>query len=795
MSKNIKCGIVATLLCSSTFAQNIFEGQIVDKNQKPISFAAIQIDDEEFHSDAEGKFKIEDLKKGNHLIQIDEQGYEPFSQTITFDHKQKFVFTLTFHKAYNLDEVTVLGHHHDFSTANIERVDQSYIQENYAGSLAKSLENIAGVNASGIGSSASKPIIRGLGFNRLIVTENGVKQEGQQWGADHGLEIDALNVEDIEVIKGPSALEYGNEAIAGVIKINNNNLPKKHSTSGEAKALYQSINHNYGLGFNVKSRGDQFFYKIKGSYSDYADYKTTADQIYYLNRYLPIYNKRVKNTAGRDLNAEVQVGFVGEKFRSILTLSNVNQKMGFFPGSHGIPSVDRLQDDGNSRNIEFPYQKVNHFKVISENEIRLTPKDVLKLTTSYQNNRRQELSSFHTHYANQVAPTKNPDLELDFDLSTYDSQLKFEHNHNQNFKTVIGAQAQLQANNIAGYNYLLPKYDRNIYSGFLIEEFKKGNTWKITAGLRYDYSTFKSEGYFDEFLYDYLIEKGNSAGIADYYASRSKSIDRNFSNLNGMIGVTFQPNDEWDFNFNAGTNFRLPTAIELGSNGIHHGSFRHERGDENLDVEKGIALDFKSVFHKNDWDISLSPYLYYFSNYIFLKPSGQFSILPHGGQIYQYTQSKALLIGLEFEVRKKINENFDANLVYEYLYNRQITDQNKLGNYLPFTPANNLFGQINYKINQSIGFLNNINFFANGKYTFEQDKIAQNEDITPSYFLVGIGGKTELKFNHFKANLSVQVSNLLNKNYYNHTSFYRALQLPEQARNIQVMLSVPFGKK
>ena len=180
MSKNIKCGIVATILCSSTFAQNIFEGQIVDKNQKPISFAAIQIDDEEFHSDAEGKFKIEDLKKGNHLIQIDEQGYEPFSQTITFDHKQKFVFTLTFHKAYNLDEVTVLGHHHDFSTANIERVDQSYIQENYAGSLAKSLENIAGVNASGIGSSASKPIIRGLGFNRLIVTENGVKQEGQQ---------------------------------------------------------------------------------------------------------------------------------------------------------------------------------------------------------------------------------------------------------------------------------------------------------------------------------------------------------------------------------------------------------------------------------------------------------------------------------------------------------------------------------------------------------------------------------------------------------------------------------------
>jgi iron complex outermembrane receptor protein len=795
MSINIKCSLIATLLCGTAFAQNIFEGQIVDKNQRPIPFITLTFDEKDIHTDAEGKFKIENLSKGKHHVEINEQGYEPFSQTVTFDTQQKIVFTLTFHNAYKLDEVTVLGHHHDFTTANTERVDQTFIQENYAGSLAKSLENIAGVNASGIGASASKPIIRGLGFNRLIVTENGVKQEGQQWGADHGLEIDALNVEDIEVIKGPSALEYGNEAIAGVIKINNNNLPKKNSTSGEVRALYQSINDNYALGFNLKSRGDKFFYKIKGSYSDYADYRTTADRIYYLSRYLPIYNKRVKNTAGQDINSEVQAGFVGDKFRSILTLSNVNQKIGFFPGSHGIPLVDRLQDDGNYRNVEFPYQSVNHFKAISENEFRVDTKNTIKFITSYQNNHRQEISAFHTHYGNQQAPTKNPDLELDFKLTTYDSQLKFEHNHNKNFKTIIGAQAQLQSNNVAGYNYLLPEYDRNIFSGFLIEEFKKGNTWKVNAGIRYDYATFKSQGYFDQILYDYLITQNNSPSLADYYANRSKTINKNYSNLNAMVGATYQPNDLWDFNLNFGTNFRLPTAIELGANGIHHGSFRHERGNENLDTEKGLALDFKASFHKNDWLISASPYLYYFSNYIFLKPSGQFSILPHGGQIYEYTQSKALLTGFEIEVRKKINENFDANVIYEYLYNRQIQDNNKFGYYLPFTPANNLFGQVNYNIKKSAGIFENFNFFVNGKYTFEQDKIALNEDITPSYFLVGLGGKTTVKINNFTANLSVQVSNLFNENYFNHTSFYRALQLPEQARNIQVMLGIPFGKK
>ena len=190
----------------------------------------------------------------------------------------------------------------------------------------------------------------------------------------------------------------------------------------------------------------------------------------------------------------------------------------------------------------------------------------------------------------------------------------------------------------------------------------------------------------------------------------------------------------------------------------------------------------------------MSPYAYYFSNYIFLKPSGQFSILPHGGQIYEYTQSKAILTGFEFEIRKKINPNFDVHFIYEYLYNRQIKDNNKLGNYLPFTPANNIFGQLNYSTKKEIGVIENLNFFVNGKYTFEQNKIAQNEDITSPYFLLGIGLKTSLKINNFRANLNIQASNLLNKKYYNHTSFYRALQLPEQARNIQIMLGIPFGK-
>ena len=786
--------IVTSFICCNLFAQHTISGQITDQNQKPIPYANIELNNKLYEADVKGEFNIPDLANGKYIFYIYEQGYLPITKEILLNQSQNLKFILIHDHHYKLDEVEVVAHKHDFTTGNSEHVNQEYVRENFGGSLAKSLENMAGVNASGIGSSSSKPIIRGLGFNRLLVTENGIKQEGQQWGADHGLEIDALNIEDVEVIKGPSSLEYGNEAIAGVIKIKNNQLPKNNTNLTNVSLMYQSVNNSYITSVNHQYRKNRFFYKIKGTYADYADYKTTTDKIYYLDRWMPIYNKRVKNTAGNDINLMGQVGYVDDHFRSILTVSNVYQKTGFFPGSHGIPSIDRLQHDGNYRNVDFPYQEVNHFKIISENELKLNDNNTLKFNFGFQDNLRKEKSAFHTHYSNQPVPTSNPNLELQFDLKTYDAQVKFEHIHNKYFKTIAGLQTQIQENTIAGYAYLLPKYNRNIYSGFLIEEFQKDKKWKVTAGIRYDYGTFKSDGYFDQYLYDYLIGKKYSPTIADYYAERSKDISRNFSNFNGMIGGTFQANNYWDFNLNLGTSFRLPTATELAANGIHHGSFRHERGDANLDAEKGYSVDFKATFHNNGWEISASPYLYYFDNYIFLKPSGQFSILPDGGQIYQYTQSKALLTGFEITVNKQINENLNIEAIYENIYNRQLTSNNKLSYFLPFTPPNSAYTRISYKLDESIRFLDDITFQINGKYAFEQNNYAQNEQLTNDYFLLGAGVKTKIQINNFKANLTVQGSNLLNKKYYNHTSFYRALQLPEQARNIQVMLSMPFGK-
>src|SRR5690606_4431609 len=298
-------------------------------------------------------------------------------------------------------------------------------------------------------SGASKSIIRGFGFNRVVVTQNGNKHEGQQWGADHQLEIDAFSVEQVELIKGAASIEYGNEAIGGVLNVKNDVIPDENSFSGKATLFGKSVNNAVGTSFDLRQRDQKFFYKFKGFYTDFGDYNIPTDTIIYLTRKIPIHNRRLKNTAGTEWNAFGQIGYVSENYQTIFTVSNNRNKTGFFPGSHGIPDLNRLQDDGNSRNIEYPYQQTNHFTFQNVHKWKLSKSD-FSLDVAYQNNHRQEISEFHTHFSNQTPPENDSDLELDFNLHTISSNAKLRYYFDEKHQIDIGVQLQHQSNSIKG---------------------------------------------------------------------------------------------------------------------------------------------------------------------------------------------------------------------------------------------------------------------------------------------------------------------------------------------------------
>src|SRR5690606_4746395 len=192
-------------------------------------------------------------------------------------------------------------------------------------------------------------------------------------------------------------------------------------------------------------------------------------------------------------------------------------------------------------------------------------------------------------------------------------------------------------NLIDGYGFLIPKFNRQNLGFYAIHEIEVSPKLSLNYGLRFDHTQLKIDAFFDDELYHYLLENHEHEEALSL-AQRSQDLNKNINNLNYSLGILYQAYRNWDFNFNFSSNFRIPTAIELASNGVHHGSFRHEKGNPNLDAEKGWSADFKIGFHNNGWDVNLNPYLYYLKNYIYLNPTDTPSPLPDAENIYQFDQ-------------------------------------------------------------------------------------------------------------------------------------------------------------
>ncbi|MDR0229680.1 MAG: TonB-dependent receptor [Flavobacteriaceae bacterium] len=782
--------VLFVLFSVAVSAQTVkVSGDVSDDYGQVLPGSTITIGNQSFMTDIKGKFESQPLEKGRHRLKISFIGYQPIDTLLHIERDIKVHFHLK--EDATLLEQVVVDTHAQKTVANTEKVNNKELVERFAGSFAKTLASVPGVNAMEIGAGASKPIIRGLGFNRVAVAENGAKQEGQQWGADHGLEIDSFSTEEVEIIKGVGTIEYGSDAIGGVIKINNEKLPEVHSFSGTATVFGKTVNDSYGASVQVKARDDKFFYKFKATAQDAGDYRVPVSEINYLNTIIPIYGNRMKNTASKNFALYGQIGYVDTNFKNILSISNVYDKSGFFPGSHGLPNVAAVADDGDHRNIGMPSQSVNHFKVVNTATWDSSLQDKWIATIAFQNNKRQEMSAFHTHFDAQTAPTTNPDLELQFVLNTVDAAVKYEHLFDNNNKLTVGVQQNFQNNTIAGYSFLLPKFNKQGTGVFGMYEYYVNEKLTVEGGARFDYAAIHVKPFYDPFLFDYLKEQGYADQLANKYAQRSSTIDRSFTSVNGMVGAKYSLSNEFNFGATVGTNFRFPTAIELASNGVHHGAFRHEKGNPDLDPEKGLAFDFRASYETKSFNTAFSPYLYYFTNYIYLKPSGSFSILPDSGQIYEYTQSKAVIMGFEWKVEKQFFDKLNVSAVLEYLYNKQVSN-GQYGAYpLPFSTPLNVFGEVRYTFNDT-KTLKQSEIYINGKWYAEQQRIAQGEEITPSSQSFGAGISSTIHVAGVKARTTLSASNIFNAKVLNHTSFYRPLGIPELGRSIQLMIQIPF---
>ena len=662
----------------------------------------------------------------------------------------------------------------------VEVAEKDFLTGHFTGNLMQTLEYIPGVHSMDIGSGFSKPMIRGMGFNRVVVTENGLKQEGQQWGSDHGLEIDAFNIERVTVRKGPSSLLYGSDAIGGAIEISVPPAPADNQIFGEAGLLCKSVNSGLGGSLMLGIKKGAWYAKVRYSEQHFGDYHVPTDTVVYLTMRIPVYGRKLKNTAGRERSASLYAEYRNGKYYSNYDVSNVYQKTGFFPGAHGVPDISRVQDDGGHRNIEFPYSNVNHLKATTKQQYSWHNL-IGSWDMGYQNNHREEWSKFHTHYGNQSPPEHHPDEELDFSLNTFGSSMKLRFIPSIPWEHTAGWDMQFQQNRIGGYSFLLPRYDRFTTGLFGLSTWRPSPRLSISGGLRYDLGSVDISAYTDPYLETWLQGMGRDDELIRQYKWRSYPVKRDFGDFSGSVGLSWNPEGAHRIKANIGHSFRLPGANELAANGVHHGTFRHEQGDPSLSSERGWQFDASYLYEAKGFSLSATTFFSWFNNYIYLKPTGEWSVLPHSGQIYRYTGAEAIFAGAELSFNADFLNCLNYSFTGEYVHTHNRDERTPLA----FSPPASMRNTLTWKSGR-------VQTFAELQSIARQTRVAKNESVTAGANLLNLGGSLSLPLGGLNAELTLSLHNVLNTKYYNHLSFYRKVEIPEPGRNIRLFIKIPF---
>jgi iron complex outermembrane receptor protein len=564
---------------------------------------------------------------------------------------------------------------------------------------------------------------------------------------------------------------------------------------GEQSTLIAKTNNDFlGTSFSLFGRKKRFFADFRATLLDYGDYKVPTDSVDIYSYRAALYKNHLRNTAGKEQNLHFSFGIIQKRFQSQFYLSNVNSKSGFFANAHGLEprQVDTGLHDTSNRDIQYPYQTVNHFKIINNSFYHLN-KLKLELYLGYQHNFRQEWSQYVQHgYMPATFPESlnfNPDLERQFDKQVYSGNFKSFHQLSNKTQVNLGLNSEFQVNQIDGRGFIIPAYKQFVLGGFIFGKHNIADKSLIQVGIRYDYGNIITSKYYDWFQSP-IIGNGDTTM---QYLQRAEYINRNFSNFTWSLGYNFNPG-KWSYKFNMGKSFRMPIAKELAANGVNYHHFSYEVGKADLSPEISYQLDAGIEYMTQKIAIGTTPFLNYFSNYIYLNPTFEHDRLyGNGNQVFYYTQSQVLRYGIELHIHYELLKSLQLGIIGEYVYSEQLSGEKK-GFTLPFSPPPSGILNLKYK-KKKIKFVENAYLSIDYRITAAQNNVVPPEEPTPGYniFNLGLGG--DLVFFNNQINFTIQVQNLFNTKYFNHTSYYRLINVPEPGRNFIVNVSIPLSKK
>jgi iron complex outermembrane recepter protein len=742
-------------------------------NDSPIS--AIEISIKELNvrvvTDSLGRFQFTALCSGRYtIICSNRDGYKPIVRSMDVQNNVVSNFKIEVHLK-ELEEVkisTIIKQKDKLSTLHTSSIFGDELEKNRATTLGDIVKTIPGVNSLNTGNSVSKPVIHGMHSNRVLILNNGIRQEGQQWGTEHAPEIDPFIADKISVIKGANSIMYGSDAIAGVILVDTKPLPDTVKLGGEINAIGNSNGRGGTLASYLEGkfkRVPAFSWRIQGTLKQNG---TIAAPDYLLI-----------NTGLKEYNLSYELSWKKKNYGLEVFYSQFNTTLGIFGASH-IGNLTDLQRAFDSKvplettsftyAIKRPYQHVVHelFKA----KYFLNTGNIGKLTLVYarQYNWRYEYDK-HGPLNDALAAKDQPSLE--FHLTTHTLDVNWSHARRSGFKGTIGMNGMLQSNTYRG-RMLVPSFESNAIGFFIVENWKFKRL-ELEAGLRYDLKT----------LSVYLSKKtsGNTYVL--------ENITHPFQQGTASIGANYSIDTTWKFLFNIGSAWRAPSVNELYSDGLHHGAAAVEYGNSSLKVEQAYVISLTGLYTPHeDLHIEVSPYYNYISGFIYRQPTAE-PVLTIRGAFpgFNYAQTDAILRGIDVYTAYHFTHWLEWKVKGSFLraWNKSA------GSWLIQMPADRVETELGFHWDRNQR-LKHIYVGPSIQYVAKQSRVPAGSDFVdpPSaYWLVNLNVATHFRMGKNHAEIGLNVSNLMNTRYRDYMDRFRYFT-DAMGRNVSLRLKYRF---
>jgi len=726
-----------------------------------------------------GAYVCDGLSEGSYEIIFSAVGYLAKKQTISIKDTSLILNVEVEQIVSNLNDVVVTGVNRATalkkSPVPIAVLTKKSMDQNVNTNLIEAIiKGIPGVSAVTTGPNVSKPFIRGLGYNRVLTLYDGLRQEGQQWGDEHGIEVDEYGIGRAEVVKGPASLTYGSDALAGVI----NMIPANPEFSGrkfkgDFTLNYQSNNGMIGSSLGMAGLKNDWKYTFR------ATGKTAHNYFNPIDGY-------VFGTGFREYNLSASAR-VDKKWGSSKTaLTYYDNLMEIPDGSRDSLTrkfTRQILDEGDDIKMR-PIVAENDLKLYSINPLHQHIQHYRFYNSSYFKFRNSDLNfligaqqSVRREYNHPTTPTQ---AGLFVVLNTLNFDLKYNFPDFAGIESTLGINGMVQGNRSkAATDFPIPDYDLFDAGAFYFARKPFGKV-DISGGIRLDRRNIN----WNNFYVGTDAQTGFGKKADSNFPNATlqfPSFNRNYYGLSGSLGLTYNVNEKLLVKANIARGYRAPNITEIGSNGLDPGAHIVYLGNRSFKPEFNLQQDIGFIASFKDLDISLEVFNNNIQNYIYQSrltdATGNPVVIVPGNLTYQYQQSKARLYGAELTVNlhpakwKWLSFNNSLAYVVGLNKNEQLLKQHgRDAKYLPFIPPIQIRSELKFTAQSENKHFEKPYFKVDMLIAADQSRfyaLDNTESFTAGYTLVNAGIGSGIKSNSGKTvfDVFIQCDNIFDKAY------------------------------